>query len=218
MAHTASRLSIPRLVLGPTLFTLGVTLLRLAGELRGWPSPWFDKSSGVVGITWFLPPIFGFYFAWKLWREGERIDRVDRAFALALLGVVLNQVVEATVFEYAHISIYSMLVILWTVAFISAYLQYLAWPALFKALTAYGLGARIPVVIVMFFALRGHWGTHYDRPSGPFILGFWPAFLWFGFFEELIYWVSFTVAVGSLAGSVAAAVARRRARESEAAA
>jgi hypothetical protein len=114
MAHTASPLSIARLVLGSTLFTLGITLLRLAGELRGWPSPWFDKSSGVVGITWFLPPIFGFYFAWKLWREGERIDRVNRAFALALLGVVLNQVVEATIFEYAHISIYSMLVILWT--------------------------------------------------------------------------------------------------------
>jgi hypothetical protein len=76
--------------------------------------------------------------------RGERIDRVDRAFALALLGVVLNQVVEATVFEYAHVNIYSMLVILWTVAVISAYLQYLAWPALFKALTAYGLRARIP--------------------------------------------------------------------------
>jgi hypothetical protein len=73
MAHTAPPLSIARLVLGPTLFTLGITLLRLAGELRDWPSPWFDKSSGVVGITWFLPPIFGFYFAWKLWREGERI-------------------------------------------------------------------------------------------------------------------------------------------------
>jgi hypothetical protein len=72
MAHIASRLSIPRLVLGPTLFTLGITLLRLAGELRGWPSPWFDKNCGVVGITWFLPPIFGFYFAWKLRREGER--------------------------------------------------------------------------------------------------------------------------------------------------
>jgi hypothetical protein len=202
----------------PTLFTLGITLLRLAGELRGWPGPWFDKSSGVVGITWFLPPIFGFYFAWRLWREGERIDRVNRAFALALLGVVLNQVVETTVFEYAHISIYSMLAILWTVAILSAYLQYLAWPALFKTLTAYGFGARIPIVVVIFFALRGHWGTHYDRPSGPFILGFWPAFMWFGFFEELIYWVSFTVAVGSLAGSVAAALAKRRARESEAAA
>jgi hypothetical protein len=218
MAYTASRLSIPRLVLVPTLFTLGVTLLRLAGDLRGWPSPWFDKSSGIVGITWLLPPIFGFYFAWKLWRAGERIDRVDRAFLLGLLGVVLNQLVEATVFQYAHISIYSSLVVLWTVAVISAYLQYLAWPALCKTLIAYGLGARVPVVVIMFFALRGHWGTHYDRPSGPFKLGFWPEFLWFGFFEELIYWVSFTVAIGSLAGSVAVAVAKRRMRESQAAA
>jgi hypothetical protein len=214
MSYTASRLSIPRLVLVPTLFTLGVTLLRLAGELRGWPSPWFDKSSGVVGITWLLPPIFGFFFAWKLWRAGERIDRVDRAFLLGLLGVVLNQSVEATVFQYAHISIYSSLVVLWTVAVISAYLQYLAWPALCKTLIAYGLGARVPVVVIMFFALRGHWGTHYDRPSGPFKLGFWPEFLWFGFFEELIYWVSFSVAIGSLAGSVAAGVAKRRMRES----
>lgn len=216
MEPTYSRLSIPQLVLGPTLFTLGITLLRLAGELRGWPSPWFDKSSGVVGITWFLPPIFGFYFAWKVWRDGQRIDRVGRVFGLALLGLLLNQLVEATVFEHARISIYSMLEILWAVAIVSAYLQYLAWPALFKALTVYGLGARIPVVVVMFFALRGHWGTHYDRPSGPFVLGFWPTFLWFGFFEELIYWVSFTVALGSLAGSVAAAVAKRRAPEPEA--
>jgi hypothetical protein len=104
-----------------------------------------------------------------------------------------------------------MLVILWIVAIVSACLQYLAWPALFKAMTAYAFGARIPVVIVMFFALRGHWDTHYARPSGPYVLSFWPTFLWFGFFEELIYWVSFTVAVGCLAGSVAAAVAKRRA-------
>ena len=214
MAHTT--FSISRLVLVPTLITLGVTLLRLAGELRGWPSPWFDKTNGFVGITWFLPPIFGFYFAWKLWHAGEHIDRVDRAFLLGLLGVVLNQFVEAIVFPYMEISIYSKLVTLWAVAVISAYLQYLAWPALCKTLLAYGLGARIPVVVIMFFALRGHWGTHYDRPSGPFRLNFWPTFLLFGFFEELIYWVSFTVAVGSLAGSVAAAVAKRRMRESQA--
>ncbi len=217
MAHSASRISISRLVLVPTLVTLGVTLLRLVGELRGWPSPWFDKNSGIVGITWLLPPTLGVYFAWKLWREGERIDRIDRAFLLGLLGVALNQLVEATVFQYADISIYSMLVILWTVAVISVYLQYLAWPALCKTLIAYGLGARIPVVVIMFFALRGHWGTHYDRPSGPFTLTFWPTFLWFGFFEELIYWVSFTVAFGSLAGSLAAAVAKRRTRESQSA-
>lgn len=210
-------LSIPRLVVVPTLITLAVTLSRLTGELRGWPSPWFDKTSGLVGITWFLPPIFGFYFAWKLGHEGQRTDRIGRAFLLALLGVVLNQLVEATVFEHADISIYSALVILWMVAVISAYLQYLAWPALCKTLLAYGLGARIPVVVIMFLALRGHWGTHYDRPSGPFTLNFWPTFLLFGFFEELIYWVSFTVALGALAGSVAAAVAKWRTRVSQSA-
>lgn len=213
MANAA--FSIPRLVLVPTLITLGVTLLRLTGELRGWPSPWFDKTNGFVGITWLLPPIFGFYFAWKLEHVGQRIDRVGRALLLSLLGVVLNQLVEATVFEYADINIYSMLVILWAVAVLSAYLQYLAWPALCKTLIVYGLGARIPVAVIMFFALRDHWGTHYDRPSGPFTLNFWPTFLLFGFFEELIYWVSFTVALGLLAGSVAAAVAKRRLRVSQ---
>jgi hypothetical protein len=77
------------------------------------------------------------------------------------------------------------------------------------------LEARILVVVVMFFARRGHWGTHYDRPSGPFKLDFWPEFLWFGLFEELIYWVSFIVAIGSLAGSAAAAAAKWRLRESQ---
>ncbi len=212
-----ARLSTGRLVLVPTLLTLAVTLLRLVGELRGWPGPWFDRDSGIVGITWFLPPIFGFYFAWKLWRGGDRIERVGRAFALGLLGFLLIEAVEAIVFPYFHVSIFSkpeaFLLILWTVAAVSAFLQYLAWPALFKTLTLYGLGARIPVVVIMFFALRSHWGTHYDYLSGPPALGFWPRFLRFGLLEELIYWVSFTVVIGSLAGSVAAALAKRRSRQ-----
>ncbi len=111
-----------------------------------------------------------------------------------------------------------MLLILWTVA-IHQHLLAVSGMAssVQETLIAYGLGARIPVVVIMFFALRGHWGTHYDRPSGPFILSFWPTFFLFGFFEELIYWVSFTVAVGSLAGSVAAVVAKRRMAESQSA-
>jgi hypothetical protein len=205
-----SPLSIPRLVLVPTLLTLGITLLRLTGELRAWPSPWFDKDNGLVGITQLLPALVGFYFAWKLWGAGLRIDRIGRAFTLGALGVVLNEVVERAVFPHFDMSIFTMLLMLWAVAVLSAFLQCLAWPGLFKALTLYGFGARIPVVIIMFFALRGHWGTHYDYLSGPSKLDFWPRFFWFAFFEELIYWVSFTVAVGALAGSVAAAIAKRR--------
>ena len=104
----SSTLSIPRLVLVPTLFTLGVTLVRLTGELRGWPSPWFDKDNGLIGITQFLPVLFGIYFAWKLWKAGLRTNRISRAFALGLLGVVLNEIVEGAVFPHFDMSIFTM--------------------------------------------------------------------------------------------------------------
>ncbi len=110
MADTTSPtpLSIRQLILVPSLITLAVTLLRLTGELRRWGSPWFEYESGIVGITW-LPAIFGFYFALKLWRAGERAERVGRAFGLALVGVLLNQGVTATVFPFLPISIFSKL-------------------------------------------------------------------------------------------------------------
>jgi len=141
--------------------------MRVVGELSNWPSPWFDKTNGIVGITWALPPLFGFCLAWKLWNDGQRIACVQRAVLLGVLGFALNQLVEATVFQFANISISSMLLILWAVAILSVYLQYLAWPALCKLLIAYGLGARIPVVIIMFFALRGHWGYTLRSPLRP---------------------------------------------------
>jgi len=208
MEQFFSRISAARFLRWSIVFTLAVTAARLVGELRNWPRPWFDKFSGIIGITWVLPPVFGFCFAWKLWNDGQRIVRIDRAVLLGVLGFALNELVEPTVFQFADISFRSMLLILWAVAILSVYLQYLAWPALCKRLVAYGLGARIPVVVIMFFALRGHWGTHYDSPSGPISWNFWPTFLWFGLLEELIYWVSFTVAFGSLAGSLAAALAK----------
>jgi len=45
---------------------------------------------------------------------------------------------------------------------IAAAIQYPAWPSLFKTLLAYAYAARIPVVVLMFFAMKGNWGTHYD--------------------------------------------------------
>lgn len=54
--------------------------------------------------------------------------------------------------------------------------------------------------------------------SGLSKLDFWPRFLRFAFLEELIYWVSLTLAAGALAGSVAAVVAKRRMLEANLAA
>jgi hypothetical protein len=44
---------------------------------------------------------------------------------------------------------------------------------------AYGLAARIPVVVVMFLAMAGNWGTHYDYVGAPepFQMALWPRIL-----------------------------------------
>jgi hypothetical protein len=73
---------------------------------------------------------------------------------------------------------------------------------------AYGLAARIPVVIVMFFAMRPDWGTHYDFVGMPeqFQMPLWPRFFWLAFFPQLVFWVAFTILMGSLTGSIAFAL------------
>src|SRR5208282_4067500 len=87
----------------------------------------------------------------------------------------------------------------------------LGWPALFKTLVAYGYAARIPVAIVMFFALRGHWGTHYDglppNYSGP--TSFFGEYMFVAFLPQMVMWIAFTVLVGALFGSLVTALAFR---------
>ncbi len=79
-----------RLVLVPGLITLAVTLLRLVGELNGWSPTLFSSEAGgggaVIGITW-LVPLFGIYFAWKLFRSGA-INASWRTLGYGALGAV----------------------------------------------------------------------------------------------------------------------------------
>jgi hypothetical protein len=75
MTETGSgKKSIVQLILVPSLITLGITILRLEGELHHWGSPWFNSSAGgggaIIGISW-LPIVFGPYFALKLAGSGE---------------------------------------------------------------------------------------------------------------------------------------------------
>jgi hypothetical protein len=44
------------------------------------------------------------------------------------------------------------------------------WPAFWRVLLAYGLAARIPVLVVMFLAIFLGWDTHYTKPR-PSVLG-----------------------------------------------
>ena len=101
----------------------------------------------------------------------------------------------------------------------AAALQALPWRKLFKVLLAYAFAARIPVAILMFFAIKGNWGTHYDVAPPDF-----PAMDWFtrylliGFIPQMVIWIAFTVLTGSLAAGITAAIRQRGRAEKPAAA
>ncbi len=215
MAQSASNreASIARLILVPALITLAVTVLRLMGELQHWSKAFFNPEAGgpwsIVGITW-LPLIFGIYFALKLLRMGEGPSSSWRAIAVAVLGCVIlfaSQSIGQT-YVLPH-GFKATLIFFWVTWILAGLIQFSGWSALSRVLLAYGYAARVPVVIVMFFAFKNHWGTHYDAfPTGWQSGGLWSDFLWLGFFPQMFLWVGFTLAAGALFGSVAAAIAR----------
>ena len=91
MEETKS-LSITSLITIPALITLGITILRLVGELQHWPKPWFNPAAGgggaIIGISW-LPLIFGPYFAVKLAGAGDAPSSAGKAIGLAFAGLAV---------------------------------------------------------------------------------------------------------------------------------
>jgi hypothetical protein len=199
-----------RLVAVPAAISLAVTLLRLAGERAGLSEAWFSTATqGIVpsgmtwliGITWLAAP-FGAWFAWRLAREGQGPASVGRAIGVSLAGAaiaVLGLLVWRPPFSFPGFLFY-----VWSVMAAAAAVQFLAWPALARTAAAYGLLARIPVVVVMFLAMRGGWGTHYDYKGVEFAQGMslGSRFLYLALVPQLVFWVAFTVVVGVLAGSL----------------
>src|SRR5260370_634805 len=138
-----------RLIFVPAVITLAITILRLVGELRHWPSPWFSNSAGgggaIVGIVW-LVFILGPYFALKLAGSGEAPASSGKAIGFAVLGIVLA--VLGGFLGFAPKPAFPGKMLLGVLLIIAAAaVQFNAWPALAKTLLAYGFAARIPVAI-----------------------------------------------------------------------
>jgi len=205
-----------QLILLPAVITLAVTLLRLVGELQGWSPALFSKEPGgggsLVGIAW-LVPVFGAWFGWKLARSGERPGSLGRPLGLTVLALAL---LPASGFAAARLGIdqrsLATLGIFAVVSVAGLGVALLAWPALGRVLLAYGLAARIPVVLVMLAAILGNWGTHYDAPPPgvPEMSGLWKWAV-IGLLPQMTIWLWFTSVIGGLFGVVAAALAGRRA-------
>jgi hypothetical protein len=201
------------LIFIPAVITLAVTILRLVGELRHWPRALFNPDAGgpgaLVGISW-LPLVFGIYFALKLLGAGEGPSDAGRAIRLAIVGVVLF--VGGIIMLAPQINFPGKIVVALLLWLVAVGLQYSGWPRLCKTLLAYGYAARIPVAILMYFAIRGEWGTHYDvlPPNFPADTAFWPKYMLIAFLPQMVLWIAFTVVNGALTGSITAYVKRRR--------
>jgi len=214
--NNAKSVSTISLITVPSLITLAITILRLVGELEGWPKPWFSPAAGggaaIVGISW-LPIIFGPYFALKLAGAGERPASLGKAMGFAFLGLVVF-ILGGLVFQLGigqALSLVLLAALIWLVA---AFIPGIAWRALGNTLLAYAFAARIPVVIVMFFAMRGNggqgWGTHYDAPPPNFPpQSFAAKFFNIGVLPQMTLWIGWTVVLGSLIGVILVAILGR---------
>ena len=202
-----------KLILVPALITLGVTLLRLTGELLHWSKTFFNPAPGgggaIVGIAW-LVPVFGFYFGWKVARAGLA-GATGRAAGFALLGLLI---MPAGGFAAVGLGVPQQSLILLGIfvvlSVVGAVIAYRGWPALGRVLLTYGLAARIPVALVMLAAMFGNWGTHYDLPPPDFpAMSTLAKWVIIGLLPQMTIWIWFTIAMGGLCGALAAAVAGR---------
>jgi hypothetical protein len=212
---TTKSLSTRQMILVPALVTLAVTLLRLTGELMHWSPKLFSPAAGgggaLVGIAW-LVPVFGVYFAVKLVRAGESPAGVGAAIGLAVLAFALlpfaGFAAAAAGLPQQSLTMFGLFIVL---SIVGAFIAYRGWPALGRTLLAYGLAARIPVVVVMLVAMLGNWGTHYDvAPPGFPAMGTLAKWFAIGVLPQLTIWIWFTMAAGAIAGTITAAVLRAK--------
>lgn len=228
MSQTPSQssVSIGKLITIPAIITLAITILRLVGELQHWPKPWFNAAPGggaaIVGISW-LPIIFGPYFAWKLAAAGEGPSTSGKAIGMSALGllVFILGVVAFGVGLSKHVT--ALLLLGFVLELASAFVPRLGWREFGNTLLAYAFAARIPVVVVMFIAMKANggqgWGTHYDVVTPGFtVTSFAQKFVELALIPQMTLWIGWTVAVGGLLGSIVLAIFRPGKRVATAAA
>lgn len=200
----------------PAVITVVITLLRLIGELQHWSPRFFNPDPGgpgaIIGIVW-LVPIFGIYFAMKLAQQEGGPESKGKAIGLQVVGfvIIVGAGFVGFKFKWEYIS-YILMMVSWIVFG-------MAWGSLARTLFAYGFAARIPVVIVMAIAIWNNWNTHYSAfPPGDFPYTTFAGKFWHGaVLPQLIFWITFTLAVGGLFGIVTSFFVRKPAIVNQAA-
>ncbi len=210
---TDTRPSVKELILVPSLITLGITLLRLVGELQNWSPGLFSRAAGgggsLIGISWLIL-VFGAWFGWRLTRMGYGASSPLKASGLAFLVGLAVGFGSFGIGQIGGQNAFFGAFICGSIAAI--FLTRNLWPALWRTLVAYAFAARIPVALLMLVAILGNWGTHYDVPPPGFPDTYSPSVKWvlIGLLPQLTIWIYMTVIGGLVAGGIAGAVAGRK--------
>jgi len=195
------------MILVPGLITLAVTILRLVGELNRWSETFFRREAGgggaIVGIVW-LAFLFAIFFALRLQAIGVAFEKPAKGIVLAVVSIVVCIAGTMVMFSIAPVRQAIGIIIMIAAIFLMRF----AWPSYWNVMLAYALAARIPVLIVMFFAMLGNWGTHYDavEPTGATFSGLAAKFIQLGLMPQLFFWIPFTVVICGFFGLIAAAI------------
>jgi len=198
--------SITSLMSVPAVITL--VILGPVVALVDWPYVLFS----MVGISW-LPIIFGPYFAVKLARAGAGPESTGKGIGFALVAAVVFVLAmlwfAATFAHPTFVTLVPLVIVL-----VSAFIPRIGWKSLGNTLLAYAFAARVPVLAVMFLAMRGNggegWGTHYDTVLPAFAHApLAEKFLYMAVVPQMTFWIGWTVTVGSVLGAIVGAIAGR---------
>lgn len=205
------------LVLVPAVVTLVVSVVRLAGEVRGWSEPLF-VSPGFVGIMGLIP-VFGVWFGLRLRRAtGQPPHAGKAALRFAIGAAVLVGGFAAgmatgliTMPDREHPQEASGLPYALGAVGLAGVVMFTAWPRLAVTLLVYALLARIPVVVITWLALERGWETHYTHLPPGLLLPADVSKLAFLATPQLAYWPVVTLGLGGLCGCLGAALGGRKA-------
>ena len=224
METHVSDLNVRKLIMVPALIALAVTIVRLAGELFGGPSSLFNRSAGgggaLIGIVW-LVPIFGIYFAIQLVRRNHAPESAGKVIGFAALGLVAAAAMMGIVMALTgdpNVSVSLTGAVLQQLGFgvaalVAVLITRKAWPAFFQTMLAYAFASRLPVLIVMFLAMMGEWGTHYELgPPGYPETGFLTKFFLIAVMPQMTFWIMFTMVFGTFFGGIAAVIVKPKGR------
>jgi hypothetical protein len=215
------------LVIVPALLTLGVTVLRLVGEIRGWDPTWFGvaeagggtgpgEGKALLGISWLIF-VFGLWFGYRLVRRGDGPRSRTKALVVSLvaIAVMFGGVVALGAADLVFVPqpdnpgeprglIYFVAVLA-----VGSAISAIAWGRAALVLFVYALLARIPVVIITWIALQQGWNTHYTQVPTFFTHVTEADRTAFLLMPQATFWPAITVVFGTAMASLGALLAGR---------